>query len=226
MNFLQLVNRTKAECGISGADLTTVVGATKELGRLVGWVSQAYVEIQESSPDLEWMRKPFSFDTVAQQQSYDASTDMLLTDFGMFRNGSFRIYLKSAGVANEIFLNQLDYTQFRDYYMYGTRQITYARPTNIAITPAKDLVLGLVPDTVYTVNGEYYINPVVLAADADTPAMPARYHMAIVYKAMMKYGMFESAQEQVTTGQQLYSEVMNKMNFDQSPTLLSAAPFI
>jgi hypothetical protein len=144
----------------------------------------------------------------------------------MWKPDSFRIYLKSAGVANEIFLSQIDYSSFRDFYLTGTRRTNQARPTTITVTPSKDLALGFIPNDVYTVTGEYYHKPVTLAADADTPTMPERYHMLIVYRAMEKYGLFEAAQEQVTIGQQYYSEMMARMQFDQAPAFGLSAPLI
>ena len=64
MTFLQLVQRTRQECGIAGDGPTTVVGQTKSMKRLVDWVSQSYVEIQEECPDFDFLRKSVSFNTV------------------------------------------------------------------------------------------------------------------------------------------------------------------
>lgn len=226
MNYLQLCQRLRSECGIAGTGPTTVTGQVGELLRLVNWVAQSYVEIQEARPDWEWMRKSVTWNTVAAQQEYSASTDMALTDFGMWRNESFRCYLTSAGVGTELILQQVGYTQFRDYYLLNTRRTVQARPQAITITPSKNLMLGFIPNDVYTCSGEYYHAPTVLAADTDTPTMPVRYHMLIVYRAMQKYGFYESASEQIQMGQTLYNEMMNKMQADQSPLLMMGPSLI
>jgi hypothetical protein len=225
-SYLVLCQTVRELAGIPGDGPITTLNQTGELKRLCHWVSQAWVEIQNHREDWEWMRKSFSFDTVAHQSTYDAATDILLTDWSHWRNNSFRSYLKSAGVGNEIWLQQYEYNSFRDYYLMGSRKITYARPITISITPSKDLVLGLAPDQVYTVSGEYYKVPQVLSADADIPEMPARFHMAIVHKAMVKYGKYEAAPEVVEEHMTLYNAVLNKLEADQAPQILVGCSLI
>ena len=290
MNFLDLVARTKQECGISGPAPTTLVGASRELLRLVNWVSQSWVEIQQSHPDWEFLRKPITFltehgtvktagdiltigciyeitsrvtldfDTVGELYSGQSNTngahyfinsaatlglgdavtlvgkasysvgsgaDINITDFGQWRNESFRAYLRSAGPGTEVILAQYyDYSQFRDFYLLGTRRFVTARPLYWTIAPDKSIVLGFTPNDVYFVRGEYYRTPQTLSADTDIPIMPERYHMAIVYKAMIKYGIFEVANEQIAAGRENLSLILNKMEADQLPPMMGANGFI
>ena len=51
MNYLQLVNRTRVECGITGPTLTTVQSLTGEAARIANWVTSAWVDIQTSKED-------------------------------------------------------------------------------------------------------------------------------------------------------------------------------
>lgn len=134
--------------------------------------------------------------------------------------------MTSAGVGNEIWLQQYEYNSFRDYYLLGARKITYSRPIAISISPSKDLVLGLAPDQVYTVSGEYYKTPQVFTADADIPEMPARFHMAIVHKALIKYGMYEAASEVIQEHAALYGTFINKLEADQAPQITVGSSFI
>jgi hypothetical protein len=191
MNYLSLVQQLCTETGATAG--TTVVNPTGEWARLCGWIKQSWIEIQESNLEYDWMRKPFSFNTIANQGEYaPGNAPLSLTDFGQWRDKSFRIYLTSAGVGTEWLLGYKDYNQFRDYYLLSSRKITYARPSEIAISPSKSLLLGLAPNDIYTVSGEYYIDPQVLALDTDVPTatFPSRFNMAIVYRAMIKYGAF------------------------------------
>jgi len=226
MNFLSIAQAVREMAGIPGTGPVTTLNQTGELKRVCNWVNQAWNEIQLHREDWEWMRKPFTFDTVAQQSTYDAATDVSLTDFAMWRDDSFRSYLTSAGVGNEIWLQQYEYNSFRDYYLLGARKITYSRPIAISISPSKDLVLGLAPDQVYTVSGEYYKTPQVLAADSDIPEMPARFHMAIVHKALIKYGMYEAANEVIQEHTVLYGTFLNKLEADQAPQITVGSSFI
>lgn len=216
-NFLQLVKRLRQECGVSGTD-NTVVNASGEWLRLCDWTAQAWTELQEENPDWDWMRKSVTFNTTANQGEYTAA-QAGVADMGMWRKNSFHIYLTSAGVGSEWNLPYRDYNGFHDYYLIGSRKITYARPSEITIAPSKNLILGLAPDAIYTVSGEYFKTAVILAADADIPDLPTRFHLAIVYKAMMSYGAFEAASEVYQRGEQQYKAMLNKIRYDQAPEI-------
>lgn len=222
--FIQLATRLRTECGVSGTN-TTVSGATGEWGRLCGWIEQAWTELQEENPDWQWMRKTVTFNTVANQGEY-TPVQAGVTDLGAWRNNSFRLYLASAGVGGERLLHDMDYNSFRDYYLLGSRKTTYSIPTEIAISPSKSLLLGLAPNDIYTVSGEYYKTPITLALDADMPELPAHFHNAIVYRAMMSYGMFESANEVYQRGEKQYRAMLNKIRYDQAPAVSRGGSFI
>ena len=216
MNFLQLVNRVRLDCDVARDDLSTLVGAIDEDRRIAGYVSQAWLEIQEKYYDWDFLRHQFAFQTIVGKAEYTPA-EMLITDFSDWRRDSFRIYTTSAGYGSEIYLQNLEYNSFRDYYLLNIRRTTQARPIAISITPTRTLILGLVPNDIYTVNGEYYSDPIVLSLDADTPIIPSRFHMAIVYKAMVSYGMFESAGEVVSRGEKQYNEMIKRIERYQAP---------
>lgn len=213
--YLQLCQRLRQEGGISGSD-ATVVSAAGEWKRLCDWISQAYIEIQEDRPNWEWMRATKSFATIANQAEYAyASAPISITSFSRWRDNSFRIY--STNVGDEHQLTQMAYDDFRELYRIGNDTISYAYPSVISVSPTKSLFLALPPDAVYTVTGEYYAAPTILAADADTPAMPARFHLAIVYKAMMYLGGYEAASEIYQRGEKGYREMYGRLMDDQLP---------
>lgn len=222
MNYLQIAQRLQQEAAMTGTAISTCVGQSGDLKRIADWASMAWTDIQTDNPDWSWMRKTVTFNTVANQGTYVPTTDMSLTDFASWRNHSFRLYLTSAGVNNEFLLTQWDYDSFRDYYLLGSRRVTYARPVNYAVTPEKNIVLGLPPEGIYTVTGEYFKTPVTLAADADTPDMPSRWHMAIVYRAMMYYASYESAGEVYAVAEKEYRRIMDKVRIDQGPRITFA----
>lgn len=226
MTFLQIFQRLWRECDVAGTAPTTVVGQTGEGLRLKEWASQAFVDLQNKRPNWEWMRTTKSFDTVASQQSYDITTDLSLTDFASWKKDSFRIYLKSAGVGNEILLPYYEYNFFRNYWELGIQTTNESRPIAISAKPDKDLVFGPVPDAVYTVTGEYYKTATELSLDADTPELPDRFHMLIVYLAMMDYGGFEAAAEVYERGRVKSREMMNKLEIDQLPEITLGRSFI
>jgi len=227
MTFLELVNRTKQECGISGADLSTVLNQTGEARRLVNWVSQAWADIQNARQDWDFMKQSVIFDTVAGKQSYLPGVDINITNFKKWENDSFRMYLKSAGIGTEITLSQYyDHNQFRDFYLVGSRRLVTGRPIYVTIWPDKSLYFGFIPNDVYTATAQYWIKAQILALDNDTPNLPDDYHMLIVYKAMMKYGMFESAAEQIAAAKEEYAPMFSKLVADHTPYVSMGASLI
>jgi hypothetical protein len=233
MNLLQLATELAEETGTNAG--LTVTGATGEWKRLINWCRRAWIDIQREFPEAEWMRNNVVFDTVANQGEYPHSTTVFstpattgLADFGHWRQKSFRIYLKSAGVGTEWLLGYKDYSAFRDFYLLSSRKLTYARPTEITISPSKSLILGLAPNDIYTVSGEYYTIPQQLLLDADAPSVkfPEDFHYAIVYRAMMKYGAYESASEVYGQGERELKSMMNKIRIDQLPKMQRGASLI
>lgn len=221
MTYLELCQLVKEKAGITGNNLSTVTGQSGELKRVCNWVKEAWVDVQEHRDDWDWMRNDFTFNTIAYQSTYDpGASPVSLTDFAKWRDDSFRIYYTASGVGTETLLQQYEYNSFRDYYLLGARKATFARPIALSIKPNRSLVLGLAPNDIFTVSGEYFKTPQILAADGDIPEMPSRFHLLIAYRALIKYGYYESAGEVIQEYTQLYNEMLNKLELDQGQAVI------
>lgn len=308
MNYVQLVDRLRQECGVSGSTITTTVGQAGEYARLVTWINQAWLDVQMARHDWGWMRKTATFQTADHAPTYSLAT-IGINDFAYWAQNTFRnysnpqvtmtagspgvitlaghnlsvgdtvtlftsgslytgltagtaIYVKTivdannftvsatnggaainftgsqsgtqtitsnnttvfAGMKTEIFMSPMDYEAWRDTYLYGALRTVTTRPIAIAVAPDKSLCLGPVSAAGYTVLGDYYSTPSSMSADTDTPAMPTQYHMAIVYKAMQSYGMYEGAQEVVARGQQEYDRIMRHLVTSRTPMVMQGGP--
>lgn len=221
MNFLELSQKLRQMCGIPGEGPTTVTGQTKELLRIIEYVSNAWNMIQVERPDWFFLRDDFSFSTIAHQQEY-TPTQAGITDFGSWIDNSFTLY---SAITDEMYLTQMDYQSFRETYLLGSLTTQYARPQIISISPKKNLLISPNPNDVYTLKGEYYTAPVALVNDSDTPAIPARFHMAIVYLAMMEYGVFEAASEVYERGLNAYNYHYAQLVDDQTESITAAGGF-
>lgn len=216
MTYLELANRLVQKSGISGGSLATVQNQTGEMGRVVSWIDEAYSAVQMIHSNWDWMRKDYSFTTTQGKSSY-TPTECGVTDLGDWKKDSHRTYISSVGVASEVFLGDLEYDKYRDTYLYGNLRNTQGRPIAIAVGPSDlSLNLGLTPDSIgYTVVGQYYHEPKHLVADTDTPSFPSKYHMIVVYRAMMYYGAYEAASEVYSEGLSAYNELVRKLNNEQ-----------
>ena len=289
----------RQNCGVSGADLTSVVNQTGESLNLINWVNEAWLDIQAQSQDWLWMRRTITFPTVLAQPTYSTS-QIGLTDFGMWARDTFRnyqnpvvtvtiaspgvftlaghglsfgdtvtpfttgalptglssgsaVYVKSvlsadtftvsltlggtaiattgsqsgthtltsnnyvlfSGFKSEIFMEYIGYDDWRNTYEYGALRSTRTRPLNMTITPDKSIGVGPFPDAGYTIVGDYYSVPTEMAANTDTPSMPDKFHLSIVYRAMMAYGQYESAPEVFSRGQAEYMKWIRRVHMDR-----------
>jgi hypothetical protein len=227
MNFLQLVNQLRVECGVSGPALATVSGQTvgSENARMVTWIQSAWNDIQTSEEDWLFLRQDFQFNTVTQQQIYTpVQAGLTVATFGNWKRDSFRCSSVGQSYRDEQLMNYMDWTTFRNLYIYSNMRTTYSRPVVVTIDPHKNLGFGPIPDIPYVIVGEYYTQPIDLVVDADVPAIPSRFHMMIVYRAMMYYAGYEAAPEVMSRGEYEYKRLSSRLYIDQLTTVISGPP--
>ena len=215
MNYLQLANRLRRKCRVSGSGFTTTQGSqVEEYYRLLDWVNEAWVDIQLKRTDWLWMKKSMSFPTVLNQASYTVA-QIGLTDFANWDLDTFRNYNTAIGLNSEIEMSTISYAEWRSNYQLGSIRNANSRPMEFAVLPDLSIGLGPVPLAGYTVTGEYFKVPTELALDADVPGLPIQYHMAIIYRAMMYYGASEIASEVYQEGEKEFALMMNRLGMTQ-----------
>jgi len=210
MNLLQLCQTVIERCNIplTGAFITAQ-NQTGELLQAVNWVKQSWLEIQLSQSNWDWMRSEFTFNTQVGKQDYTLA-DISLTDHAKWHLDTLRFYKTSTGVSDDTFFEFEGWSAFRDMYMYGAQ--TNSRPSVFTVRRRdKALLLGAIPDAVYTVYGEYQKSSTALSADLDEPDMPSDYHMLVVHRARMKYAASENAPEVFAEAQADHEWLMGKL---------------
>ncbi len=207
MTFLQLCQSLRQEAGIAGTGPITVMGQSGELGMVVSWIAQAYQEIQDRRANWDFLRNNFSFNTTTGQAKYPRSTVINLAEW---KRDSLRIYLTTAELADEQWLRFVHWDKFRDTRLRGAAQTVTGRPIEFSLDPQKVVVMYPVPDNTYTINGEYYATAHVMALDTDVPLFD-RFHMAIVYNALMRYAAYISDPSTYARGQHDYAIQIGKL---------------
>lgn len=233
MNFLSLSQRLIQECGVSGT-LSTTAGVTGEQQRITSWINSAWNDLQTRHDDWTWLRSSVltgggvSFATVAGQAYYPlgigaGNVGIAASVFGKWDKTSFRCNTTAVGFLDETYLDPIGYDEWRDGYMYGAMRSVQTRPVAIAIGPGKQLCLGPPPNGNYTITGDYYLAPTQMVNDTEEPTgLPAQFHMAIVYNAMMMYAGYEAASEVFQRGQAGYSRMMTELEANYAPTIMFA----
>ena len=221
------------ECGITGT-MTTTIGQTGELARVVNWTDQAWNELQTEHDDWEFLRSSnllgagMSFTTVSGTMSYPLGTGagtcgVPVASFGKWDRDTFRDYSTASGTNNEIYLDNIPYDSWRNSYMLGAMRAVRTRPVAVAIGPDMSVCLGPPPNSDYTITGDYFRAPTAMAADADAPTgLAAQFHMAIVYKAMEYYAGYESAPEVFQRGSQGYMLLLAQLEAIYGPRITFA----
>lgn len=224
MNFLQLCQRTASECGVSLTGPSAVTGQVGRLGQIVKWVALADMDIQTLHNDWHFMRSAFTVSATSGDGKYaatdctDTGTSSAISKFRDWcRDTPMKVYLTSAGVGGETDMCYLRYEDWYSRYNVGTQ--TNGKPFFWSVHPDRSLLLAPKPDATYTVSGDYMKSATEMTADASEPLIPSDYHMAIVYRAMMKYGRYAGASEVFNDGQAEYRRVLNEMRRTQRPEI-------
>lgn len=197
MDYLGLCQRLRREAGAAGDGPSSVTAQVGEYRRFVGWVAQAWREIQQLHQDWKWAWGTFSYECTPGVADTGFDID------GVLLPGTLRL----GGTP----LQQVEYFAVRD------RVSTSGAPRAFAVLPSGAFRLLPVPDEAYTITGEFYRHPQILVENGDVPLLPERHHMTIVYRALMHYAAYEAADEVARDAFVEYMRALSALERDQLP---------
>lgn len=198
MNFLQLSQRLAVEAGVPNANGTrpsAVAGQVGELGRVVGWIGDAWNNTQQKQ-NWSWMWENPTLNLGALASTIAGS-------IAPQRYDHETMWLDDGSTSGR----QLDYYPWDEFRLEFRTLNGDDNLTAWTIRPDLTIAFNALASTPKTMTVERYVNPVVLAADADTPAMPADLHMLIVWRALIKYANFDEAGVQRRTAVEEYQSL-------------------
>ena len=227
MTFLDLCRAAANDSGtIAGVpSFTTTVGATGRVEQLVGWVRNAWIDIQNERTDWLWMRKSFSHALTIDKRDYTAA-ELGITDFGSFwpdspdEGRTMSLYDPATGQADENSIEQVGWGRYRSRYDFGSHDAQ--RPSEWAFYNNK-LWVGPKPDKAYVLRGEYRRSPQILTLDSDTPEMPVAFHRLIVAEAIRLMARSDEAWPVVTATTDQYMRLRYPLVREQTPRISFAA---
>lgn len=192
------------EAGLSGTGPASVASQTGMDKKLVEWVASAWEEIQLMRNDWRFAWGEASVSVAAGSASIDP-IGLGVSDLNVFKFDT----AKFDG-------NQL---QFKDWPLFSNRYRTAetGRPTYISESPDRKIHFALVPPLDGTFTAEYYKTPQLLASNLDVPRLPAQYHMAIVYKALMMYAAHDDAAQTYADAAARFVQLYNKIESTETP---------
>lgn len=220
MNLLQLCKKVASDSGtVAGVpSFTTTAGATGRVAQVVGWVQDAWRDIQNERTDWEWMRKTFSHALTIGQREYSAA-DLGLTDLGKFLPDTpeqrvMSLYDPAQGQAQESHIQHVQWAYYRQTYDFGAHDPQ--QPSVWAMKGSK-LWVGPTPDKAYILRGEYRRSPQELVNDGDIPEMPEAFHNLIVGEAIRLMARSDEAFQVIVERTENYMRLRNPLVLDQTP---------
>ena len=203
MTFLELCQRLHQEVGAAGNGPANVAGQSGEYARLIGWVQTAWREIQLERVDWRFAWAQGEIEVFDEFRTYE-----LPDDFSEWRKHTLRLEGESLRVA--------EWDDFQTVY----REPTGNGPRVATIAPNRVVHLDDFPrQSSSALTFEYWRTPQTLDSNNDAPRLPERYHMAIIYRAMLQYGLYENAPEVVQQASANYREVMMRVAATELPPI-------
>lgn len=184
MNFLELVKKAWDKAGQSGDGPASVSGVAGHQKRFVGWVRDAWLDIQRESTEWAFLKSDKVCNLVAGQESFTLA-QLALTDLQdvsaayVLVNGqyqSMRVIRSPSSATNILQQNKTP----------GFPLVCYF--ANDAFT------FDSIPDANYQIKIHYQRLPQELTTNADTPICNAAYHDAIMWRAVKSYARFDEDQ--------------------------------
>ena len=225
--YLQLCQDLYREVGASGGTpaqaLPTTTGVTGELLRLVNYVHDAELEIQNLWVDWKWLRKVLVCYTGLQGDrtgiytTQGGSISAYPTDLAEWDFKTFKILPAGASINQN--LPTFEWQEVRNE-IFDT--LDYTQPWRAIILPDNTLRFDLGPDQSYPLQMEYRTVPYDLKNDGDVSNIPARFANRIIVEwARMKYGLYENATEQVQHARSQIYGIVDDQGIKQSQGLLA-----
>lgn len=206
LTFLQLVQRAYRESGIGGSTgPASVLNQSGRNGDFVKWVLDGYEEIQNLRGNWNFLWRRSTFDLAADDDEYSPTADFGLTGVAEWVREGACIYREADGLASRQQLGFMEWALFRDLPLTPATGF----PTVFCQQPDGQIRYYPMPGEALKVIHEYWLTPQTLSADADVPILPARFHMAIVWKAVMNYAQFNKDWSLFDSAQDKYQDLMD-----------------
>ncbi len=194
--FLQLAQRTaKKSRTVGNGQPTTVLNQVGRLGDVVNCVSEAWTLIQNQRNGWRFMVRELGGGagvTLLAGTSAFTPAALGITDHAAWDPASL-MTLRIASDSSEP--GPLPFMHWNDWReRYEVQAVNAARPQHWTVRPYDEaLMVGPTPDIAYLLRGPYQRTVQTLAANADVPLMPDRFHDIIMWRALQLLAEMDEA---------------------------------
>lgn len=208
MNFLQMVQKLHVEVGAAGRAPVAVTSQTGEAARLVGWIQQANMDVQNLWENWKFLRETYS-----QATTSTVNTLAKPADFGSGMWDFDTFFVTEEGDTTQQPLIAQEYSEVKSEIIDTSPGV----PWRAVVMPDSSLRLEGTPDGAHTIYADYFREPdsTELVANDSVSSIPARFHLAVIGRAIVLYGNYENAPEFKTQGSELYSDYLGRLENSQ-----------
>lgn len=223
MNLLQIAQRVHRESLRSGSGPAAIATATKDHLRIFDAINDVYREIQMMDRSWRWMRASLDSQLSVGPVSYTGAA-LGASSFGRWRLPTDEYTVRAYDPANPTSVWRLtfvDYDRFVREVVDGSPAA--GAPRLWSISPSEALMIGPASDGDYFVKADYVADVQELAADGDTPTMPARHHMTLVWGALKNMAVIDAAPEIMARAAENYDTALDALIQDQAERITITA---
>lgn len=236
MTFLELVRRLALESAaelqeriddVTVTPATSYGSTTEHINRFITWIKQAWLEIQnDQSPPSYWrfMVERGSLALSVGQTTYDIAanhTDPEYDGIIPFVAPLDRRYIWCVDTNKDPNQKQPCYYVPPEHFFGDRDRYTndQGRPYAYTFGPDGDIVVEPAPSIAgYELQYDFRRMPQELSANTDTPlGLPDKFHMIIVYWALMEHGLLDESERQFVRAQRNYKRMMQRLRMEQLP---------
>ena len=204
--FLELVVDLHRESGAAGPAPTTVLNQRGEYNRLVNWVKDADLYIQDLYENWKFQRQSYEEATLVGNNALPTVQDAAWYDEKTFK-------IIEEGETEENLIEVVEYDAIKS----EIRDTASGVPYRVIIMPDNTLEVDPLPDGTHTIKCDYYRDAVEMTGNADVSVIPERFHKAILGYALMLYAGYENAAETMDQGQRIFGQQLQRLENSQLP---------
>jgi hypothetical protein len=181
MTYLELCKGVRSRIGLQGTGPTTVTAPTNLEADIVDAVRDAWLDIQNSREEWDWMKVTTTFSTVASTDTY-TKTDIAGADASRVR----RFIIDSLWVNDGTNYSRATYRDEDEFDILYINDTNTGTPGDYTIIRRNGSIKMTLPDDAYTCRIDYWKTPQELSLDADEPEFDDHWHNLIMYLAIQK----------------------------------------
>lgn len=206
--FLALVQRVRRETGTAGTGPSSVASQTGQLAQLVSWTAQAYLDVCNKWDDYNFLWAEDSLELEAGTRDYTPAADLRAIN-------EDAIYAFGGNLSTDG--QKLDYIEYDLVRRAKVGASETGTPSYVTRLPSGELRLIPTPNDSYTIEYEYWREPVPLTIDTSTPEFSSLYEDCIIWRACWYWASFNEAQLEAAAFNFNYEQAMLRLEARSLP---------